>query len=302
MSYDIRILVNGNNCRQHHHNGRIFVEAKDGSEYSLEVKNNTWGRILVCCSVDGLNILTGQAATENGPGYVISGYMANRFDGFRVSNDQVAKFVFGKKGASYAASKQDGSERNVGVIGFHVYEELVKPQPVYTPPWIINPWSTNPPVYPPVHYGTSVGDPMPRNPTIWCETTTTVKSSLPDDDLLYDKLGNSSNYCCNNIPTKGINRSFDNKQTSKISALSMGICPMPKESFDMGTGFGGAKESRVIEVEFEKGLLVLSTDIYYASRQNLIEMGVPIGNEKQVNYPSSFADSKYAKPPKNWTG
>ena len=72
--------------------------------------------------------------------------------------------------------------------------------------------------------------------------------------------------------------------------------------FDMSTKWGEAKESKVVEVEFERGSLVLTTNIYYASRQSLIEMGVPLGSEKQVSFPEPFVDSKYAKPPKNWKG
>lgn len=71
--------------------------------------------------------------------------------------------------------------------------------------------------------------------------------------------------------------------------------------FDMGTKWGEAKESKVVEVEFERGTLALTTNIYYASRQSLIEMGVPIGSEKQVSFPEPFVESKYAKPPKGWT-
>jgi hypothetical protein len=70
----------------------------------------------------------------------------------------------------------------------------------------------------------------------------------------------------------------------------------------MGTKWGEAKESKVIEVEFEKGLIALTTNIYYASRQSLIEMGVPLGNEKQVSFPEPFKDGKYAEPPKGWQG
>jgi hypothetical protein len=85
-----------------------------------------------------------------------------------------------------------------------------------------------------------------------------------------------------------------------LSALYSG--EVKPQGFDMGTKWGSAKESKIVEVEFEKGLLALTFDVYYASRQSLIEMGVPIGNEKQVNFPSSFADTKYAKPPRNWKG
>jgi hypothetical protein len=72
--------------------------------------------------------------------------------------------------------------------------------------------------------------------------------------------------------------------------------------FDIGTNFGDAKESRVIEVEFEKGMLALTSNIFYASRKSLLEMGVPLGNEKQVSFPEPFNGTKYAKPPDDWQG
>src|ERR1700710_872043 len=105
MSYDIHILVNGNRCKQYNHDGRIYIEAKEGSDYAIEIKNNAWKRILAVCSVDGLDILTGKKASDASPGYVINGMYSNRFDGFRVSNEKVAKFVFTYKdrGDSYAA-------------------------------------------------------------------------------------------------------------------------------------------------------------------------------------------------------
>jgi len=302
MSYDINILVNGSRCKQYHHNGRLFIEAKDGSEYSLEIKNNTWRRILAVFSVDGLNILDGNTATDDGPGYVINGYTSNRFDGFRVSNTQVAKFVFGKKGQSYAASKEDGSERNVGVIGVRVYEELIKPQPIIlhsTTTWTAEPVYGNP--------RGLTSDPIPPQPTIWCSTAD-MGEPLGFMEPEYERSsepptkGSSAKYSCDNIKTRTCSTSQDNM----MKGLTRGLCSMApepvQEAFDMGTKWGAAKESRIVEVEFDRGILALNMDVYYASRQSLIEMGVPIGNEKQVNFPSSFADTKYAKPPKNWQG
>lgn len=280
MSYDIHILVNGSRCKQYHHNGRTFIEAKEGSEYVIEVKNNTWKRIMACVSVDGLNILNGEAATIDGPGYIINSYCSNRYEGFRVSNDTVAKFVFGKKGQSYAASKEDGSERNVGVIGLRLYEEK------YRPPIVVE---TTRRFYKNYTKG-GTADPMPPEPTIWCDTSTASWGSDALDLTLKDYEPE---------------RSFGGGQ-SALRGMSTGMaCSVSPqnltEAFDMGTTWGGAKESRVIEVEFERGYLTLSTDIYYASRQSLIEMGVPVTNEKQVTFPSSFND-KYAKPPKGWRG
>ena len=66
----------------------------------------------------------------------------------------------------------------------------------------------------------------------------------------------------------------------------------------MGSDWGTNKESKVTNVSFDRGQLVYSTDIYYASREALIEMGVPVIKEVQVAYPKSF--NGYATPPKGW--
>lgn len=320
MSYDINILVNGNRCKQYNHNGRIFIEAKEGSEYAIEIKNNTWKRILGLCSVDGLDIITGKTATSDAGGYVISGMNSCKFDGFRFSNDKVAKFVFSFKDRNdgYAASKEDGSEKNVGVIGVRLYLEKEKPAPIvireehhhhhdHYPSYPNRPWwGSGTPSY-------------PSYPTIWCDAT----YSTSMDSGMADMQTYTSNAADNSGPvkydatldsskkrsfTKSINNASSqlkgsNKSMGKITSNAMqNASPLRGQGFDMATKWGEAKESRVVEVEFERGLLALTTNIYYASRQSLLDMGVPLGNEKQVSFPEAFADSKYAKPPKNWVG
>jgi hypothetical protein len=301
MSYDINILVNGNRCKQYHHDGKIFIEAKEGSEYSIEIKNNTWKRILAVCSVDGLDILNGKPATEDGPGYVISGFNSPKFDGFRVSDEKVAKFVFGAKGSSYAASKEDGSEKNVGVIGIRIFNEKEKPAPIviredhhhhHWRKYPEYPWS---------------GTPLNPYP-MWCDTTwsgasdVTYGCALNDmsldmsaDDGLKSRSANIMSKGLAGNATKTVNATFMS-QTQQLSNAGTDSL----RGFDMGTKWGEAKESKVVEVEFERGTLALTTNIYYASRQSLLEMGVPLGSEKQVSFPEPFADSKYAKPPKGW--
>ena len=322
MSYEINVLVNGSRCKQYSHNGKLFIEAKKGSEYSIEVKNNTWQRILAVCSVDGLDILSGKTATENGNGYVINGNGSLKADGFRVSDEKVAKFLFDYKGGSYAASKEDGSERNVGVIGVRIFTEKVKPPPPApiivkeehhhhhdhypTYPYPTNPykpWWDQPTIWgsgDTIRYGNSTCNTGDSGPTMNCCDFNSVA-----DDCLYDRSISSAapgaTRSANNH-TKGSTLGFRaNKLSSPVR--SMNAVPQPEAlGFDMGTKWGEAKESRVIEVEFEKGILALTTNIYYASRQSLVEMGVPLGNEKQVSFPEPFADGKYAKPPRGWNG
>ena len=321
--YDVNILVNGSRCKQYTHDGKIFIEAKKGSEYTIEIKNNSWQRILAICSVDGLDILNGKPAVEDGPGYVINGYGVGKFDGFRVSNEKVAKFLFDYKGGSYAASKKDGSERNVGVIGIRLFEEKV------IPPVVVKEIHHHHDHYP-IHPYRPWWDDMkgltsnapPPNPTIWCDnmcrSEDTITSGIDDEmkscgnDWMNREMERSlfGNPPTKGSPTKGSpTRTFGSsgritaKSHAGAQSATLGFAGNDAAlGFDMGTKFGEAKESKVIEVDFEKGVLALATNIYYASRQSLIEMGIPLGNEKQVSFPEPFKDSKYAKPPKGWNG
>ncbi len=245
-SFDINVLVNGNRCKFYYHDGKTFIEAKHGSEYELEIKNNTWRRVLCLTSVDGLNIITGKTATDEDPGYVIPAYSPLRIKGFRYSNDEVAAFKFTTKSNSYAHN-QGGYEasKNCGVIGFRIYDEYV-----YAPPLVI--------------YQNWLYE-KPYNPTTLWGTTT-----------------------CVNLSTE---------TTDKPSDDSLNIL----RNFDMGSTWGKKIESKVVETNFGKGCLILSFDIYYASRQSLINMGVPINVGHQIAFPQSFTN-KYATPPSDWTG
>lgn len=305
MSYEINVLVNGNRCKQYSHAGKLFIEAKHGSEYSIELKNNTWSRILAVCSVDGLDILNGKPASEDGPGYVIGSLNSSKFDGFRVSDETVAKFVFSCKDSSYAKSKEDGSEKNVGVIGIRLFgEKKFIPTP---PPKEIHHhhYHNN---YDHWIYGDTINYPPYNPPTIWCEDHTMIPTSLNLGGLgaIRNISENSipslkdASYCCD---ISHMERKLSNNATKlSTSGLSNTVSTNCLRGFDMGTKWGEAKESKVVEVEFERGSIVLNTNIYYASRQSLLEMGVPLGNEKQVSFPEPFVNSKYATPPKNWKG
>lgn len=296
MSYQINILVNGNPCKKYSLENRTYIEAKEGSEYVIEIKNSTWKRILAVCSVDGLDILNGNPATENGPGYVINALNSCKFDGFRVSDDKVAKFIFSKKSDSYAADKGDGAERNVGVIGIRLFEEKVNPAPniireEHHDKIPNNPWKN------PYWDWDFTGTPHTLPPSIWCDMTYSTSNSPTLGD---DFVGASTTYSCENFPKKSSHSKVSEKLSSNILRSMNCSAEIKPQGFDMGTKWGEAKKSRVIEVEFERGILALTTNIYYASRQSLIEMGVPIGNEKQVSFPEPFVNSKYAKPPKGW--
>lgn len=295
-NFDIHVLVNGNRCKQYQHDGKTYIQANPGSEYTIEIKNNYWKRILAVSAVDGLNVLTGKTASESDSGYIIDAYHSEKIKGFRFSDDEWAMFRFGYKffGNTYAQSKQDGSEKNCGVIGVRLFYEN-EPMVVYNTPVVT--W-TNPlptpiaPAWPPSY---------PSWPTITCDGIGGLSDGGPSYTANVNFMASADmssevsvqNACLRGGPElKG--------RSGGITSRRLCASPEPK-GFDMGTEWGRKEQSKVHTVNFEKGCLAHSLDIYYASRESLLEMGVPLNNNIKVNLPQSFPE-KYAKPPKNWVG
>ena len=314
MSFDLNILVNGNRCKQYQHQGKTYIQANNGSEYVIEIKNNYGKRVLAVGSVDGLNVLTGKSASDTDTGYIIGAYSSEKIKGFRFSDDEWAMFKFGYKfyGNTYAQSKEDGSEKNCGVIGLRIFYEK---EPIVTTTIINNPipcWQ-----------------PWPS----WTYNTWTLTGS--NGGL---SGGGGTGLSAGNIPstyTSNVNYTCNNAGETLLSANNMtspGVSTrvndecfftncsqdlepdlhayhgnveyereQPKLDFDMGTEWGRKEYSKVHNVTFDRGCLAQSFDIYYASREALINMGVPITNKLSTNLPQSFP-SGYAQPPKNWNG
>ncbi len=379
MSFDLNILVNGNRCKQYYHQGKTFIEAKAGSEYVIEVRNNHYKRVLAVGSVDSLNVLTGKTATPDDSGYIIGAYSSEKIKGFRFSDDEWAMFRFGYKfyGNTYAQSKEDGSEKNCGIIGvkfFYEKEPVViyssppvqwnvtpqwltpTPSPTVAPPWVSNPpgttyaisasWTAGPTFHGTGGYQSNVnyscnnfnlqnmvednyiptkggGYISPGCSTREADMSSTLSEAIADAKAVRQTALANSKGCDTSHKLSGkVKRSRAGGQS--VAAASVGglygegrfgysddtlyerdlvrsLVDTPKAEFDMGTEWGRKERSRVNTVPFDKGGLACSIDIYYASREALIAMGVPIYNALSSNLPQSFPD-KYAQPPKGWVG
>jgi hypothetical protein len=110
---------------------RVVAMGEPGERYSLVIENRSFERFEVVVSVDGLDVLDGQAASPYKRGYLVSAQSAIEIDGFRRSHREVAAFRLGDVRRSYAASK--GAARNVGVIGIASFGER---HPVVYRPWL----------------------------------------------------------------------------------------------------------------------------------------------------------------------
>jgi hypothetical protein len=99
-----------------------FVIGEEGRRYSIVVRNRAWQRLEVVLSVDGLDVLDGQAASFRKRGYIVQPPASLVVEGFRQSTEAVAAFRFGPVRESYANEKYHNT-RNVGVIGIALFNE-----------------------------------------------------------------------------------------------------------------------------------------------------------------------------------
>lgn len=284
-TFDVNVLVNGSRCKQYNHNGNTYVEAKDGSEWYFQIQNNSSGRIMAVCSVDGLSVLTGEKASSDDNGYIIDAYSSQKIKGFRFSDDEWALFKFGYKlnGKTYAQSKGDGSERNCGVIGIKLFYE--KPPKIEYIPLPIEPQFPKPSI------------PYPYEPY------KPVKPYDPWKDITWKCCSNSADNSVQSLYSSTADYNLGDTLSARSANYSANkIKKIKSADFDIGTEWSRREKSVVTHVDFERGSEAYSTNIYYASRGNLIEMGVPITNKIKINrLPQSFPNN-YCKPPKNWHG
>jgi hypothetical protein len=104
--------------------GRSYVAGEPGHEYELRISNDDGGRTLAVASVDGVNVISGETASPDQSGYVLSPYETLNIAGWRKSLSHTAAFYFTKLDDSYAA--RTGRPDDVGVIGVAFFRERVR--------------------------------------------------------------------------------------------------------------------------------------------------------------------------------
>lgn len=98
------------------------LAGKSGERYVLVYTNRSATPYEIIATVDGLDVLSGQAGSRSHNGYLLQAGAVLRIEGFRKSADEVAAFRFSPKDRAYAANSLAGDTRNIGVIGTVLYE------------------------------------------------------------------------------------------------------------------------------------------------------------------------------------
>ena len=262
-----RVCVNGKPVKTYQKSGKTYIEAKEGSEFTIKLQNTSWRKACVVVSIDGLNVIDGEPADKDSQGWIIERWGSTEIKGWQHNDNKAGGFKFEAKTGDESYAGSQGKGDCCGVIGILAHSEEVEVLG-YTPPTIR-----------PIKKGyPSRNDEFRRG--IW--TTTTGDTAGPEL------------YACTDVPVK------DMSQAQSI------MCSTTKTpDFDMSTGWGEEKHSPVEFVEFKRGDYLGMTELFYASKQSLKDIGIsfkkkrPISKKKDKGFPKAFEG--FAKPPKGWT-
>jgi hypothetical protein len=282
---ELNVLVHGHIVKEYSHENKIYIEGRKGSEFTLQVVNNTSSPMLAVPSVDGLSVMDGKAASHDSGGYVLQPNSKLEIPGWRLDLKNVAKFVFTANDESYATKL--GKPTNVGVIGCAFFLQRLVAQRQDTSKIIFYPVIT-PPIYP--------SDPwIPYRP-YWHYSTSNSSN-------LFSSSAGTSMGITSMGPTDATGN-VQNTYDAAYAGAGAGSAPViikNNAAQELGTGFGQQSEHEVNAIIFERVDQPLQViEILYDSREGLVKRGVNLKSKPVVAAPRAFPGS-FCAPPGDWT-
>jgi len=285
-TFELQVLVNGRPVREAYFQGRAFIEARKGTQYTLKLKNNSHRRAVAVFSVDGIDVLHGKKAGETDGGYIVDSYSSIEIKGFRVDDNTVSGFKFDYKRNSYAnkiGAKNNGvmekGTENCGVIGVRVtFEKSVS----YIKNFPIPYRDGHPEIYPSYPWNTT------NYPTITFSSLNSVSGGCIGSFGITRSLN-----CSTNMDTMRASNSLKSSDEATYACCVSDLTP----DLSMGTAWGEKIEDSVKTVSFDKSDETTELTIFYGEREDLEKYGVDFSPVKKVaTWPSAFG-TKYCPIP-----
>ena len=130
--FELDVIVNGRPVAEYYARGRTYVEALQGAEYELRVRNPSPDRVAVALSVDGLNTIDARHTSAwNASKWVIEPYQTITISGWQMSSERARRFYFTNERDSYGAKL--GQTANLGVISAVFFRERRRVMPIRPP-------------------------------------------------------------------------------------------------------------------------------------------------------------------------
>ena len=137
--FEVQILVNGRPLEEYYSRGKSYVEAIEGAEYEVRIRNPLPFRVAVALAVDGLNTIDARRTSAwNASKWVIEPYGTINITGWQMSSERARRFYFTSERDSYGAKL--GKTSNLGVVSAVFFRER---RPILVP--VIPPPRPRPP-------------------------------------------------------------------------------------------------------------------------------------------------------------
>lgn len=308
---DLQVLIKGRPVTEYFHNGDIFIEGREGSEFEIRIVNDNHFSIEAIVSVDGLSVVDGQSASDKSSGYVVGARETLTIPGWKLNQEAVAAFVFAGKAKSYS-TEMTGSSRNNGVIGLLAYASAGQRAAIAT---------------------TRAREPLPRAFNL---DQTFIGASLSGQPTgmsgsaggyVYGSSANQMSYTCDTFggsvgvgtpnPSSSLNvqptsaRAVPNSSRATFSAAPSGartksaMRGLVSNVQELGTGFGQETEFQTQLVSFQRGDTVALMTAYYDNARGLRARGIEVGRRSRTRHtattPQAFPGMN-CTPPRSWQG
>jgi hypothetical protein len=132
--FEMQVLVNGYPLEEYYLKGRSYVQAIEGAEYEVRLRNPLPYRVAVALSVDGLNSIDARRTSAwNASKWVVGPYETIHISGWQMSSSRARRFYFTTERDSYAAKL--GQTANFGVVSAVFFREMrQRPMTIILPP------------------------------------------------------------------------------------------------------------------------------------------------------------------------
>lgn len=230
-NFEFEVLVNGHPAKEYYHKGNYYIEGREGTRFSLRMKNNSGQRVLFVPTIDGLSIMDGKEGSFDSRGYIVNAYDATTIEGWRTSDEEVAEFFFSSPKGSYAKKISKGN--NLGVIGCAVFKEKELPAMMY-------------------YQSKMIGEGNTINPHKNLDISPSVTWK---NNSLYSTTGSTVNCCFSSVSTpQGLGTGFGQDKDSPVITVSFTREPSPSEIFSIF--YNTRKNLESIGVEFKKPVYI----------------------------------------------